>query len=134
MTLFGFGKKKEKEINAPVCTCNGNCSVSETVEPENLNNCCQDIQGRICCIKVLSRIYYGLEKGYGIWRYECTCSCCQQQSSIYGESAENRKRAKTVTKNRFRKINLISNLRLIINNSNSDLMLCKTTKLPNVGR
>ncbi len=62
MTLFGFGKKKEKEINAPVCTCNGNCSVSETVEncsvsetvePENLNNCCQDIQGRICCIKVL---------------------------------------------------------------------------------
>lgn len=38
MTLFGFGKKKEKEINAPVCTCNGNCSVSETVEPENLNN------------------------------------------------------------------------------------------------
>ena len=37
MTLFGFGKKKEKEINAPVCTCNGNCSVSETVEPENLN-------------------------------------------------------------------------------------------------
>ena len=48
MTLFGFGKKKEKEINAPVCT-----SVSETVEPENLNNCCQDIQGRICCIKVL---------------------------------------------------------------------------------
>ena len=22
MTLFGFGKKKEKEINAPVCTCN----------------------------------------------------------------------------------------------------------------
>ena len=23
MTLFGFGKKKEKEINAPVCTCNG---------------------------------------------------------------------------------------------------------------
>ena len=29
------------------------CSVSETVEPENLNNCCQDIQGRICCIKVL---------------------------------------------------------------------------------
>ena len=52
MTLFGFGKKKEKEINAPVCTCNGNCSVSETVEPENLNNCCQDIQGRICCIKV----------------------------------------------------------------------------------
>ena len=66
--------------------------------------------------------------------YECTCSCCQQQSSIYGESAENRKRAKTVTKNRFRKINLISNLRLIINNSNSDLMLCKTTKLPNVGR
>ena len=42
MTLFGFGKKKEKEINAPVCTCNGNCSVSETVEPENLNNCCQD--------------------------------------------------------------------------------------------
>ena len=28
-------------------------SVSETVEPENLNNCCQDIQGRICCIKVL---------------------------------------------------------------------------------
>ena len=50
MTLFGFGKKKEKEINAPVCTCNGNCSVSETVEPENLNNCCQDIQGRICCI------------------------------------------------------------------------------------
>ena len=45
MTLFGFGKKKEKEINAPVCTCNGNCSV--------LNNCCQDIQGRICCIKVL---------------------------------------------------------------------------------
>lgn len=54
MTLFGFGKKKEKEINAPVCTCNGNCSVSETVEPENLNNCCQDIQGRICCIKVLS--------------------------------------------------------------------------------
>ena len=53
MALFGFGKKKEKEINAPVCTCNGNCSVSETVEPENLNNCCQDIQGRICCIKVL---------------------------------------------------------------------------------
>ena len=52
MTLFGFGKKKEKEINAPVCTCNGNCSVSETVEPENLNNCCQDIQGRICCINV----------------------------------------------------------------------------------
>lgn len=34
----------------------------------------------------------------------------------------------------FPKINLISNLRLIINNSNSDLMLCKTTKLPNVGR
>ena len=27
--------------------------MSETVEPENLNNCCQDIQGRICCIKVL---------------------------------------------------------------------------------
>ena len=53
MALFGFGKKKEKEINAPVCTCNGNCSVSETVEPENLNNCCQDIQGRICCINVL---------------------------------------------------------------------------------
>ena len=21
MALFGFGKKKEKEINAPVCTC-----------------------------------------------------------------------------------------------------------------
>ena len=48
MTLFGFGKKKEKEINAPVCTCNGNCSVSETVEPENLNNCCIKVLGSGC--------------------------------------------------------------------------------------
>ena len=59
MTLFGFGKKKEKEINAPVCTCNGNCSVSETVEPENLNNCSrhtrqnllyQGIRFRVCVL------------------------------------------------------------------------------------
>lgn len=53
MTLFGFGKKKEKEINAPVCACSSNCSVSETVEPENLNKCCREAQDGICCIKVL---------------------------------------------------------------------------------
>lgn len=53
MTLFCFGKKKEKEINAPVCACNGNCSVSETVEPENLNKYCREAQDGICCIKVL---------------------------------------------------------------------------------
>ena len=37
MTLFGFGKKKEKEINAPVCTCNGNCSVEKSRTVQNLN-------------------------------------------------------------------------------------------------
>lgn len=158
MTLFGFGKKKEKEINAPVCTCNGNCSVSETVEPENLNNCCQDIQGRICCIKVLGSgcchaLYENTQSAvkamgisveveyitdlkkvmeYGVMSVPALVVNNKVVST--GKVLKTENVQKLLQKNRFRKINLISNLRLIINNSNSDLMLCKTTKLPNVGR
>lgn len=53
MSLFGFGKKKENETKAPVCACNGGCSMSETVETESVNDCCSEAKDGICCIKVL---------------------------------------------------------------------------------
>lgn len=51
MTLFGFGKKKEEEKNAPGCACSGGCPTSEATEI--INDCCPEAKDGICCIKVL---------------------------------------------------------------------------------
>ena len=51
MALFGFGKKKEEEVNTPVCACNGACPTSDAME--FTNNCCPEAKDGICCIKVL---------------------------------------------------------------------------------
>lgn len=51
MGLFGFGKKKEEEVKAPVCACNGAC---ETYEAEWVDGvCCDEAKDSICCIKIL---------------------------------------------------------------------------------
>lgn len=51
MGLFSFGKKKEEEVKAPVCSCNGAC---EAYEAENVGNtCCEGAKDSVCCIKIL---------------------------------------------------------------------------------
>lgn len=51
MGLFGFGKKKEEEVKAPACACNGAC---ETYEAEQVDGaCCDEAGDGICCIKIL---------------------------------------------------------------------------------
>lgn len=51
MRLFEFGKKKEEEVKAPVCSCNGVCETygAESVE----NTCCEGAKDGVCCIKIL---------------------------------------------------------------------------------
>ncbi|MCH5303652.1 MAG: TM0996/MTH895 family glutaredoxin-like protein [Ruminococcus sp.] len=51
MSLFNFGKKKEKETKAPACCCNGACPTSE--EAKVADECCNKKLEGICCIKVL---------------------------------------------------------------------------------
>lgn len=53
MSLFGFGKKKSLETKTPACTCHGACSVPETQNAEIVRDCCSEVTGSICCIKVL---------------------------------------------------------------------------------
>ena len=50
MSLFGFGKKKEKETKAPACCC-GASPASEAAEA--VSECCGESVGGICCVKVL---------------------------------------------------------------------------------
>lgn len=51
--IIWFWKEKREETKAPVCACNGGCSMSETVETESVNDCCSEAKDGICCIKVL---------------------------------------------------------------------------------
>ena len=45
------GKKKEEEVKAPACSCNGAC---ETYEAESVENtCCEGAKEGVCCIKIL---------------------------------------------------------------------------------
>lgn len=50
MTLFNFGKKKEK-TKQPVCACNAKRPDSEAIEIKD--NCCSEAENSIRCIKVL---------------------------------------------------------------------------------
>ena len=50
MSLFGFGKKKEEEKKAFVCSCGSSENKAENAATE----CCSALKdGEICCIKVL---------------------------------------------------------------------------------
>lgn len=49
MSLFGFGKKKALETKTPACAC----SVSATEKTGIVSDCCSEVTGSICCIKVL---------------------------------------------------------------------------------
>ena len=51
MGLFGFGKKKEEEVKAPACSCNGACEPCEAGSVEN--TCCEGAKEGVCCIKIL---------------------------------------------------------------------------------
>lgn len=51
MSLFNFGKKKEKESKTPACCCNGDCAANETSEV--VSECCGEKVDGICCVKVL---------------------------------------------------------------------------------
>lgn len=51
MALFGFGKKKGGEPQAPACACGGNCPTAEVTEVTN--DCCAEAAEGICCMKVL---------------------------------------------------------------------------------
>lgn len=51
MALFGIGKKKEEEVKAPACCCNGDCPTSEAAAA--VSDCCGEAVDGICCIKVL---------------------------------------------------------------------------------
>mgnify|MGYP002571146162 CR=1 FL=1 len=51
MALFGFGKKKENEAQAPACACQSDCPASEAAEIPS--GCCRPAKDGICCIKVL---------------------------------------------------------------------------------
>ena len=46
-----FGKRKVEEKAAPVCSCHGKCTATETVTPANA---CAGTDGeKICCVRVL---------------------------------------------------------------------------------
>lgn len=49
MALFNFGKKKEKKIPAPGCSCG--CPIEEA--DEITNDCCPEANDGICCVKIL---------------------------------------------------------------------------------
>ena len=51
MSLFHFGKKKEKEKKSPACACNGGCPTGGV--SKMTNDCCPEAKDGICCIKVL---------------------------------------------------------------------------------
>lgn len=51
MALFGFGKKKGGEQQAPACACNCGCLTEEATAITN--DCCGEAVEGICCMKVL---------------------------------------------------------------------------------
>ena len=51
MSLFGFGKKKEKKV--PTCACQCGHSTPKVEESEQKDNCCEGAKEGLCCIKVL---------------------------------------------------------------------------------
>ena len=51
MSLFHFGKKKEKEKKSPACACNGGSPTGEV--SKMTHDCCPEAKDGICCIKVL---------------------------------------------------------------------------------
>ena len=61
MSLFGFGKKKKEEKNAPDCSCS--CGGPASKATEITSDCCPEAKDGICCVKVL---------GAG-------CKSCQEQ-------------------------------------------------------
>ena len=71
MALFGLGKKKEEEVKAPACCCNGACPTSETTDITS--DCCSEAADGICCIKVL---------GAG-------CKSCHEQYENVKKAVEN---------------------------------------------
>ena len=51
MSLFGFGKKKERKV--PTCACQCGHSTPKVEESEQKDNCCEGAKEGLCCIKVL---------------------------------------------------------------------------------
>ena len=60
MSLFGFGKKKEKKV--PTCACQCGHSTPKVEESEQKDNCCEGAKEGLCCLLYTSFLLYTISE------------------------------------------------------------------------